>query len=318
MTPIGEILPVRCTEKEGYRKDAQVGVRLSRPGVVHPITRLSSDTPGDGPGDAQRLNFWREMPSLDGMNPLEAKSSAHVLLESADGIPWPILTVSNYGKGRTLFLATDYSWKWYMGMVARGKGNLAFLRLVDRMVRWLTKDPDMNPVQIILPESAGSAGQEIEIRIKLNEEEISPNLRSMISFSALNPDGLKVESKLKPAGQSGEYLGSFLPQKGGIYKLKIETSAGNSEESIVVAGPLDSLDAAPEHEQLKKISASTGGKFMGRGEDLLKEIERYTRNAGNRFIEERRSSIWASPFVMAFVLGFLIVEWYFRRRWGLV
>ncbi len=315
MTPIGEILPVRFAEKEDYRRDSGIGVRLSRSGVVHPITRLSSDIAGD---DSQRLGFWREMPSLDGFNLLEPKSSATVLLESTDGIPWPILTVSNYGKGRVLTLATDYSWKWDMGMVAKGKGNLAYLRLVDRMVRWLTKDPGLDPVQITLSESPGATGQEIEIRIKLSEEDLSPNLRSMVSFSVLNPDGLKIESKLRPTGQSGEYLGSFLPQKGGIYKLRVETSVGSVEESIVVAGLFDTLDASPDHEQLKKISTSTGGKFLARGEDLLKEIEDYTRKSENRFIEERRSSVWTSPFVMVLVLGFLIVEWYFRRRWGLV
>jgi len=315
MTPIGEILPVRFAEKEDYRRDSKIGVRLSRAGILHPITRLSSDIAGD---DSQRLRFWQEMPSLDGFNMLEAKSSATVLLECANGIPWPILTVSNYGKGRVLFLATDYSWKWDMGMVAKGKGNLAYLRFVDRMVRWLTKDPGLDPVQITLPENAGFAGQEIEVRIRLREEDLSPNLRSVVSFSALNPDGLKIDSKLKPTGQSGEYLGSFLSQKGGIYKLKVETSAGNLEESMVVAGLLDSLDAAPDHEQLKKIAASTGGKFLLRNEDLLKEVEGYARKAESRFIEERRSSVWTSPFVMVLVLGFLIVEWYYRRRWGLV
>ncbi len=315
MTPIGEILPVRFAEKEDYRRDSKVGVRLSRAGVSHPIMRLSSDIAGD---DSQRRSLWQEMPSLDGINLLEPKSSATVLLESADGIPWPILTVSNYGKGRVLFLATDYSWKWDMGMVAKGKGNLTYLRLVDRMVGWLTKNPGLDPVQITLPESPGSTGQEIEIRIKLSEEELSPNLRSMISFSVFNPDGLKMDSKLRPTGQPGEYLGSFLPQKGGVYKLQVETSAGQLEESIVVAGLLDTLDASPDHEQLRKISFSSGGKLLSRNDDLLKEVGDYARKAESRFIEEKRSSVWTSPFVMVLVLGFLIVEWYFRRRWGLV
>jgi hypothetical protein len=205
-----------------------------------------------------------------------------------------------------------------MGMVANGKGNLAYLRLVDRMVRWLTKDPGLDPVQITLPESPGSTGQEIEIRIRLSEEDVSPNLRSMISFSVLNPDGLKIDSKLRPTGQPGEYLGSFLPQKGGIYKLQVETSAGHLEESIVVAGLLDTLDASPDHEQLRKIATSSGGKFLLRTEDLLKEVEDYVRKAESRFIEEKRSSLWTSPFVMVLVLGFLAGEWFFRRRWGLV
>jgi len=319
VSPIGEILPIRFVEKEDYQRDSKAGVRLSRAGVLHPITRLSSDLTGDVTGDdADRLNFWREMPPLDGFNLLEAKSSATVLLESGDGIPWPILTVSSYGNGRALVLATDYSWKWDMGMVAKGKGNHAYLRLVDRMVRWLTKDASMDSVQIALPESTGSVGQEIEVRIKLREEDLSPNLRSVVSFSVFNPDGLRVESKLKPTGQPGEYLGSFLPQKGGIYKLKVETSAGNLEESMVVTGLLESLDASPNHEQLKKVSTSTGGKFLSTSDDLLREIENYSRKGESRFIEEKQSSVWASPFVMIFVLGFFILEWYFRRRWGLV
>ncbi len=323
ISPIGEILPVRFAEKEDYRRDSKIGVRLSRAGVVHPITRLSSDTLGDTAGDiagddAQRLRFWQEMPSLDGFNLLEAKSSATVLLESADRIPWPLLTVSSYGNGRVLFLATDYSWKWYTGMVAKGKGNLAYLRLVDRMVRWLTKDSGLNSVQTTLPENTGSAGQEIEIRIKLREEDLSPNLRSMVSFSVLNPDGLKIESKLKPTGQSGEYLGSFLPQKSGIYKLKVETSTGNLEESIVVAGLLDSLDAAPDHEQLKRVSASTGGKFLSRSEDLLKEVEGCAGRGQHSFIEEKRLPLWGMTYTLAVILALLGTEWYLRRRWGLI
>jgi hypothetical protein len=87
---------------------------------------------------------------------------------------------------------------------------------------------------------------------------------------------------------------------------------------MVVAGLLESLDAAPDHEQLKKISATTGGKFLLKSVDLSKEIADYARKGEGRFIEEKRSSVWARPFVMVLVLGFLIVEWFFRRRWGLI
>ena len=319
MTPIGEILPVRFTEKEVYRRDSPASIRLSRAGVVHSITRLPSDVMGDiGGDDARRLNFWREMPSLDGINLAEAKSSATTLLESADGISWPILVVSNYGNGRVLTLATDYSWKWYVGMVAKGKGNLAYLKFVDRMVRWLTKDPDLNLVEITLPEGQRSAGQEIEARIKLREEDLSPNPRSRASFSVRDPDGVRIETRLKPTGQKGEYLGSFLPQKGGIYKLRIETSAGNLEESMAVAGLLDRLDAAPDHEQLKKIAASTGGRFLVGSADLLREIEAYGKRGQHSFVEEKRLPLWATTYTLAILLALLGMEWYLRRKWGLI
>lgn len=87
---------------------------------------------------------------------------------------------------------------------------------------------------------------------------------------------------------------------------------------MVVAGPLESLDSAPDHDQLKKIAASTGGKYLAPGDDLLSEIEAYARKAEKKFIEEKHLPIWATPVVMVILLVLLSSEWYFRRRWGLI
>jgi uncharacterized membrane protein len=315
LSPIGEILPVRFVESELYRRSSPIGVRSSRAGAKHPILRFFNEY---SEGDADPRKLWREMPSLDGFNPTETKRSSTVLLESADGIPWPILTVSQNGKGRVLALATDYAWKWYMGMVARGKGNQLYLMLVHRMVRWLTKDPSLDPVQMILPETAASTGQQIDVRIRSHQQGPSPISDAIVSFSVFNPEGVKIESKLKPAPQPGEHIVSFVPKHGGIYRIKVETPVGQLEESMVVAGPLEGLDAGPDHDQLKKISASTGGKYISQLEELTKEIERHAQKVQRQFIEEKRWPIWATPFVMAIVLGLLSSEWYLRRRWGLI
>ncbi|HSB06748.1 MAG TPA: glutamine amidotransferase, partial [Thermodesulfobacteriota bacterium] len=98
-TPLEEILPARLSGKEDYRRDLPSGVTLSRLGMIHPITRFSSE-------GNNHQGLWHEMPPLDGINLLEAKSSGRVLLESTDGIPRPILVVGNYGKGRVLILGT--------------------------------------------------------------------------------------------------------------------------------------------------------------------------------------------------------------------
>ena len=315
LSPIGDILPLRFVQEEFYRRGSPIGVKLSRAGAKHPMTRFFDDFREN---DSDLLRFWQEMPALDGINLTEAKRSSTVLIESADGIPWPILTISGYGKGRVLALATDYAWKWYMGMVARGKGNQAYLRLVHRMVRWLTKDPSLDPIHIILPEMAGYTGQEIDVRIQFHGGDPSKRSDAAISFSVFDPDGVKTESKLKPTRQPDEYLVSFLPNKGGVYRIKVETPEGHLEESMVVAGPLERLDAAPDHGQLKKIAASTGGKYVSRGDDLYGQIEGYAKMVEKRFVEETRLPMWATPIAMAIVLGLLSSEWYLRRRWGLM
>jgi len=315
LSPIGDILPVRFVESEFYRRDPPVRVRLSPAGAKHPILRFSGEY---REGDASPGLLWREMSPLDGVNLMEAKKSATVLLETAQGITWPILTVSEKGKGRVLALTTDYAWKWYMGMVASGKGNQLYLMFVHRMVRWLTKDPSLDLVQIILPETAASTGQETDIKIRFQDGVPSRISDAAVSFSVFDPQGVKIDSKLKPTPQPGEYIVSFLPQNGGIFRIKVETPVGQLEESMVVAGPLEGLDASPTHDRLQKISTSTGGKYMPRKDELTKEIEQYAQKAEKQFVEEKRVPLWATAFVMAVVLALLSSEWYLRRRWGLI
>jgi len=309
-TPIEEILPVKFSGKEDYRRDLLSGVKLSRQGTIHPITRFSSD------GNSHQ-SLWQEMPPLDGINLLEPKSSGSVLLESADGMPRPILIVGNHGKGRVLILGTDFSWKWYMGMLAQGKGNWAYLRFMERMVRWLTQDPSLDPVQITIPEKSGEIGQEIGLKIQVKEDH-SPGSQRIVSFSVFNPKGIKVMSQLRATGQQGEFLGSFLPEKGGIYKVRVETLQGHLEESVVVAEGMEGLDGVPNHEHLKMIAETTGGNVLSSGKDVLREAEIYGEKSKEHFVEEEHLSLWGTPYLLILILTFLGTEWYLRRRGGMV
>jgi len=310
-SPLEDILPARFSGKEDYRRDLPSGVKLSRPGTIHPMTRFSSD------GNSPQI-LWQEMPPLDGINLLEAKSSGTVLLQSTDGIPRPILVVGNYGKGRVSILGTDFSWKWYMGMLAQGKGNWAYLRFMERMVRWLTRDPSLDPVQIILPEKRGEIGQEVGVKIRINEENPSSESRRVVSFSVFNPEGMKVVSQLRPTAQPGEFLGSFLPEKGGIYKVRVETLEGHLDESVVVAGAMEGLDGVPNHEHLKQIAETMGGKVLSSGKDVLREAGIYGEKNREHFVEEKRLPLWSAPYLLILIPALLGVEWVLRRRGGMV
>jgi hypothetical protein len=163
------------------------------------------------------------MPAMDGLNLLEAKGSGRSFWRVVTG-PRGILVLGNYGKV-VLSLATTTP-GWYMGMVGRGKGNWAYFRFMERMARWLTKDPALEPIEIILPERAGVAGQEREIRIKVREVEDStlredvPARKGAVSVSVFNPDGARVEARLRRTGPSGDHRVSisflFFPRGQGI------------------------------------------------------------------------------------------------------
>jgi uncharacterized membrane protein len=304
---LADVLPVECEESD-YRRGGNASLRLTPAGVVHPLTRLSPEKEYNG-------LLWKEMAAPDGINLLKPKGSATVLLE-AGGVPaHPLLTVGGYGKGRVLVLGTDYAWKWSAGMVARGRDNWAYLRLMERMVRWLTKDPSLDQMTLILPENSSEAGGEVQMKLRVSEEpsgRVEPPL-----FSVFGPDGVRLASRLKPGGLPGEFLASFTPPKRGAYRMRAETRAGTLEETMVVGTAMDRLDGNPNPETLNTIAAQTGGKVVSDSAALLKEIAAYAGKEKRSFTEKREIPLWSNYYAVAVILALLSVEWFLRRRWGL-
>lgn len=311
-TPLAETLPVKLTGKEVYRRDGSLGVRLSRTGRTHPLTQLSAD-------EKDNESLWRDMPVLSGMNLLEPKTFKNVLLEGGEGDDHqPLLFVDRFGKGRTLLLATDDSWKWYMGRISRGTSHWPYLRFIERIVRWLTKDESLEPVQMAFPGVPGEAGQELEFRIKVRGEKSDASLQGKLSLSVFGPEGGAIESRFKDGRSPGEYLGFFTPRREGIYRIRVEHPQGVQEEFATVGMPIAEREGAPDHKRLQEVSAASGGDLFVSRADLLGAMEVYGRGGKKNFIEERRSPLWGMPTVLFVLLGLLGAEWYLRRRWGLV
>ena len=310
-TPLEEILPTRWLGKESYRRTTPVPVRPSRAGMNHPITRFSADEP------AQR-NLWREMPPLDGFNPLESKNNGTVLLEGAEGGFWPILTVGSYGKGRVFVLATDDSWKWYMGMVAKDKEPYTYLRLIERLIRWVTKDPGLETVQIALPEKGVAVSKEVEFRVRTGSDEPKGKQREAVSLAVFNPQGVKIAAQLKATGQPDQQQGAFVPGIAGAYKIRVESRQGVTEEVLLIPDPLQEFDGSPNHDRLRQIASSVGGKVIMKGDDALREIEDMAGKMEKRFVEEKTKPFWENPYFLALIVALLTSEWYLRRRWGLI
>jgi hypothetical protein len=284
-------------------------LKLTREGSIHPITRLSPD-------ERENIKIWEEIQPLDGINILEARKEAKVLLETDEPRNLPALILGHYGKGRVLILPTDYSWKWYMGMVAKGKGNWVYLRFIERMVRWLTKDPRIEPLEIILQEDRGEIGKRFEFNIKAKEETMEGPSINEFSITIYNPDGKKITPDIK-RNAKGEYACSFIPEKAGIYRLRLETPQGEIEEFIAIPAQMEYEDPSPKPENLKTLVESFSGKIIDRSEDLLNEIESHITKSKRRFIEEKRLTVFSFPYIFMMIIILLGAEWYLRRRWGL-
>lgn len=308
-TPVEEALPIAAAAQDDYGREGPWTVKLTRSGRGHPITRLD-------PADRENGELWKAMAPLDGINRVQAKTSATVLVEAGGDVARPILTVGACGQGRVLVLATDASWKWHMGGVARGQGNWAYNQLMDRTVRWLTRDPSLDPVQLVLPEGAGGIGRRTEVRVRsagdISREPKPPEL------SVTDPQGVRVETEVRPSGSPGEYVASFVPEKPGLYRLKAGSPAGAVEETVGIFEAVGDRDGFPEHEKLREIADAAGGTLVPPDGNALPEVLRLAEARESRYAEEKRTALWAHPVPWGLILLLLSGEWYLRRRWGMI
>ena len=100
--------------------------------------------------------------------------------------------------------------------------------------------------------------------------------------------------------------------------MRMETPGGHLEELVVVAEGIEGLDGVPNPDHLKRIAETTGGKILSSGKDLLKEAGIYAEKSKEHFVEEKHLPLWGTPYLLALILALLGMEWYLRRRGGMV
>src|SRR5690606_3168605 len=127
-----------------------------------------------------------------------------------------------------------------------------------------------------------------------------------------------IGSQLKSGGQAGDLSGVFVPDRAGAYRIRVESRQEAVEETVLIPDPAQELDGVPNHEKLRRAGATSGGKLVFTRDELLREIEDLGKRKESRFVEEKIRPSWANPYFLGLVLGFLALEWYLRRRWGLI
>ena len=326
-TPLADILPIVMakTERQEYGQDVRKDLHINTPFKVAPTQDhfLTGISANESPRKA-----WDALPPLLGANRIKVKDTAKVYLQSADEAKRPILASANVG-GRVLVFAGDSSWRW-----KRYKFSEEYDQFWRQIVLWLAGWDARNDesVSIELPKRRFSPKALVDFDVTVKT--ISGEAVEGVAFDAalIKPNG---ESQLITINQSGERYQSQLPTEAladaGLYRIKVAasrngTAIGDSErEFVVMDRDKEKANPVANAEQLRKLASQTsefGGKAIG-PENVSAILDDYIENPPMTKIEVplkwRLGETFpsAAAFLGIFVL-LLGVEWFLRKKWGLV
>ena len=324
-TPIADILPVQLGVAGPVPDRACTALCDATPfaptltveGARHPITRLDADP-------AENAQWWSRLHPSDGTNlvgdaaPDAAVLLTHPTLKTPSGAPMPVLAVREVGKGRTLALTTDASWRWSFSEAAEGRGNQAYLRFWKNAFRWLVADPTAARVTVETARENYAVGDTVRIIVEARDPGFAP-LPGAIVKAVVDGGGASTPIEGVTAAD-GQTALEWIADRRGALRVSVDVSdakgaVGSADTVFGVTTRDPELDeVVPDVAFLQWVAESSGGTYYALG-----DVGPPVRDplAGRTVWDRRETPVWRAPGLA--LIGALSagIAWLVRRRAGL-
>ena len=319
-TPVEEILPV---EMEDVSENIIEGkFKMLARETTHPILKLS-----DNPGENSQI--WAGMPELDGCNRLlRPKPDAivlgvHPLVKNKYG-NLVILAVWEKGKGRVMNVASNSTWRWRFQARSRGGTGAHYERFWHQAVHWLVKSPQLKLVHLDTDKKTYAKGEEILLSVTVFDRYYRPSEQGRVYLELVEPSGKKIDlGSASPKDRRGEYGTNYLAEQEGKYTFTATAWEGSKvlgrdTVSCNVAIPsLEWENARLNEPLLRELADLTKGKYFHisniESEEIILPEARETQPVVKRVV-----AVWNNPSIFLILCILLSIEWYIRRRSGMI
>jgi hypothetical protein len=319
-TPLADVLPVELNRLERQRPGDPLrqDVHLTGPLKLEPAAAGGADfVVRLSPEDNRAA--WQQLPPLDGANKFgELKPAAHVLLKTPND--QPMLVAQESGNGRVLAFAGDTTWHWVME--GHGDWHKRFWRQV---VLWLARkdESQSGDVWVKLAQRRFQPGGRVEFTAGARSPEGEPVENAQLQAEILLPDESRRPVSLSRQGD--HWVGSFFEtQSAGDYTVMVTARQGGEllgeakARFLVDEQDLELDNAVAERGVLDSLAAMTGGKSLAPEQlpGLLEDLKKVPEEL--QIETQTKQPLWDQWPLFLLLVVLLGLEWFLRKRWGLV
>lgn len=272
----------------------------------------------------QVAEAWKKLPEMPGANRLAGiKDAANVLATTQDGIP--LIVAHRYGKGRSLAIGFDTTWRWVLSPEDTADCQKLFWRQVALFLAapkghiWIATDKSAYDLRRL------AAGTDvINVTAGLEDSAGLPVTNVPVSVTLIDSDGNKTSVELNVDGKIRSGMLSP-PVRGGLYRLKItaelEGRQMQAEHQFDVASKdIEAMKVLADFDLLRRMAAVGDGRFVPLKDlrSLLKDLNIVAKPRVRRVVEQEDLSAAFRWYAVVVIIAMMCVEWMLRKRLGLV
>ena len=320
-TPIESILsplfPVRSIPSQSANDKQSIRVHPSV--ASQPAFQLGSST-------LPNEQVWAQLPAPRSIREVSLEPGAEVMVEvlatAPEKPPQPLVATKLFGQGRVIYFASDETWRWRANVA-----DLYHQRFWNQIATWGMRAPFAVSDAYAALDSGSRiypTVDNITVRAKLKSDDAQP-LDNALAQAILERDGIRYAAfpLVQELDARGFYRATFGPMPEGTYSVRLEvmgipTDALTLQTQFIVQPLVDveMQSLACNTESLRQTAARTGGEFSML-EDASSISEKLKQFRTGKIVESQ-ILLWQSYPWFSIIVGLLAIEWYLRKRAGLI
>jgi len=241
----------------------------------------------------------------------------------------PIVVAGEFGEGRVLAVLTDSTWHWDFLAAGEGGDNRHYYKFWGNAVRWLIKDPALQAVRVEADRDRYPLGAEASLITRVFGRDYGPapdvDVTVTVDRVSYDPGGTRTTQRvLETTGRTsdmGELITRVTPEVDGAYAVRAVARLPGGEASdedvfVVAADPVELRRTAARPETLVAMARAGHGEAR----DLSDGLDDLPRAEPRMVKVNRRKDVplWSSGWLLLIVVLIPSMEWFLRRRWGLL
>jgi hypothetical protein len=218
-----------------------------------------------------------------------------------------------------LALMSDTSWRWGIATAGRTGDASTYTRFWDRALRWLSRDPSLEPTRVTTDRERYGPGARVRVNARLRTDRYAARSALEVRVQLLDEADEVVSETEALTDRDGRLEASLDgPSSPGAYRAVVRAASApellGQEPFLVEAAGDELTDPRPRPALLSSLAASTGGTAYTTADapDLDAIDTRRERSLGYATVAPFESPLFVVPVMLVWAL-----EWLVRRRRGL-
>ena len=322
-TVVGQMLPFEPDRlaRQPFDQPVREGLHVPGPLKMVPDQRFGGvSILRLAPTDQESRAAWQALPPLEGANDLgRLVPSAKPLAVTPDGRP--LLVAREFGAGRVLAFAADSTWRWPMqGAVDQHR------RFWRQMILWLAKqdDEERDSLWVRLAQRRVASGATLPFDAGMARPDGAAGDDATLEAMVESPSGTSRPVRLarKGDGWSGALADLGEP---GDWKLVVQATrpggpaTSRSARFTVVRQDLELANPRANPLLMRQLAEATEGGGVRSPEEIGEILDELrTKPSAYDTREQWSATLWDKWPMFLAMATFLCLEWFLRKRWGLV